>query len=108
MDEVTACAEGVGGPSLCVGVPASGEYTIEGLETGEYRVTFQPEFETNFVRQYYPGTLYYEDATVLSLDSSEAVTDIDAAIEEGATLSGTVVGEGGAGPLEEVEVCAKE
>jgi hypothetical protein len=107
--EVTVCAEPAGGGSgQCIGVSESGEYTLEGLETAEYKVSFQPYFETNYVRQYYPGTLYYEDATVISLDASEAVTGIDAAIVEGATISGTVVGEGAAGPLEEVEVCAKE
>ena len=42
MDEVTACAERVGGPGNCVGVPENGEYTIGGLEAGEYRVSFQP------------------------------------------------------------------
>ena len=108
MDEVTACAEKVGGSGFCAGVAETGEYTIGGLEAGEYQVSFQPSFELNFVREYYPGTTHYEDATVFSLESSEDKTDIDAAIEEGATLSGTVIGEGGAGPLEEVEVCAEE
>jgi carboxypeptidase family protein/List-Bact-rpt repeat protein len=108
MDEVTVCADAIGLPGLCVGVPESGEYTLEGLETGEYRVSFQPNFESNYVRQYYPGTLYYEGATLVSVDSSEAVTGIDAAIEEGAILSGTVVGEGVDGPLEEIEACARE
>ena len=108
MDEVTACAEPVEGSGHCVGVPENGEYTIEGLEAGEYRVSFQPSFELNYVRQYYPGTIYYEDATLVSLGSTEDLTGINAAIEEGATLTGTVVGEGGVGPLGEVEVCADE
>lgn len=108
MDEVTACAENPEGSGFCVGVPESGKYTIGGLEAGEYQVSFQPSSELNFVREYYPGTTHFDDATVISLESSEDKTEINVAIEEGATLSGTVVGEGGAGPLEEVEVCAEE
>jgi Carboxypeptidase regulatory-like domain/Divergent InlB B-repeat domain len=109
MDEVNVCAEGLGSTSTsCVEVLESGEYTIEDLEAGEYRVSFQPNFGISYVHQYFPATLNYEDATVFSLESSEDLTGIDAAMEEGATLSGTVVGEDGAGPLEEVEVCAEE
>jgi Carboxypeptidase regulatory-like domain/Divergent InlB B-repeat domain len=108
MSGVTACAEGVGSGGYCVGVGGSGEYTITGLETAEYRVRFQPDFESNYVRPYYPGTLYYEDATLISLDSSEDVTEINAVIQEGATLTGTIVGEGATGPVEGIEVCARE
>jgi len=114
MGEVTVCAQSVviGVPGRCIGVPPSGEYTLGNLDADEYRVSFQPAFDSNYVRQYYsedhPGTIYFADATVLSLDASDDLTGIDAAIEEGATISGTVVGEGDTGPIEGIQVCAEE
>src|ERR1700754_1713510 len=71
MGDVTVCADPVGAPGHCIGVPETGEYTISGLGTDEYRVSFQPDFESNFVRQYYPGTIYFEDAVLVPLDASE-------------------------------------
>jgi hypothetical protein len=108
MDEVTVCAEGVNGGGYCIGVQETGEYSITNLGSDEYRVSFHPAFETNYVRQYYPGTLYDGDATLIPLDASQEVTGIDAAIEEGATVSGTLVAADGTGPIEGIEVCARE
>jgi hypothetical protein len=107
-DEVTACAEAVHGSGYCVGVPEDGEYSITGLEPDEYRVSFQPAFNSGYVRQYYQGTIYYSDATLITLGAGDEVTGINAAIEEGATVSGTVTAADGSGPIEGIQACARE
>ncbi|HZO06214.1 MAG TPA: carboxypeptidase regulatory-like domain-containing protein [Solirubrobacterales bacterium] len=102
------CAYGVNGGGYCVGVPANGEYAIGSLPADEYRVSFRAYPGNNYAPQYWQEADIWDDATLIALGADEDRTGIDAALEPGAMLSGTVVGEGEIGPLEGVQVCTTD
>lgn len=69
-----------------------GEYTVRGLAAGSYKVEFSPGFESglNYVTQYYDGESSLASANLVSVTLGGATTGIDAALEEGGEISGTV------------------
>ncbi|MFW2512311.1 S-layer homology domain-containing protein [Demequina sp. SO4-13] len=102
--------EGFGGWGSAIADPVTGEYTISGLAPTSFHVTFTGEEDwdgdgpysiTNVVTEYYDDVLDYWDATLVDL-SAGSVTDIDAELAEGYSISGTVTLPEGA-PAEEYE-----
>jgi protocatechuate 3,4-dioxygenase beta subunit len=70
---------------------AQGEYTVEGLDPGLYYVEFRPAFEANFVVQFWEDKSSVALATPLAIENSGQVrTGIDAELEEGGVVEGTV------------------
>jgi hypothetical protein len=71
-----------------------GEYTVEGLPAGKYKVEFFPGFEStqNFVRQFYKGQPTFASAKVVEVVIGEPALSekIDAAMEVGGKIEGTV------------------
>jgi hypothetical protein len=92
----------------CEVTDSIGEYTIEGLQPGNYTVEFFPGFESelNFVAQFYNDASTRSEATPVHVDAGETRPGIDAALHEGATIAGRVTASGA--PLQEIEVCALE
>ena len=113
IEGITVCAE-ESFNSHCVDTGADGTYTIDGLGAGEYGVSFRGfyaengsgEFEPlNYVRQYYDGKSSAEDADRVAVVAGQDTSGIDAALEEGAEIAGTVSAASDGEPAEGVEVC---
>jgi hypothetical protein len=104
-----ALEEGGGlGESGCAPTNAAGEYEIEGLNAGGYVVFFSLPLVTtlNFVGQYYDGKALEQEATPVSVAEGAITPHIDAALEPGAELEGTVTSAGTGAGLEGAFICA--
>ncbi len=97
----------------CAYTNSNGEYTISGLHEGPVVVSFYAEdcestpcTSQNYISQYYDGKPVYTEATAVLVLANTTTPAIDAEMEEGGRLEGSVVGEGsGEPPLTDVEVC---
>lgn len=71
---------------------ASGEYTVVGLATGSYKVKFSASFESglNFVTQYYEGASSLVAAKPIGVVQGETTEGIDAKLQVGGKVTGTV------------------
>jgi len=84
--------------------PETGEYTITGLAPGSYKISFVGEDDgvisptVNLVTEYYGGSYTWEGATEVVVAGAN-VTGIDATLEVGRTISGTVTLPGGVDPV---------
>jgi PKD domain/Carboxypeptidase regulatory-like domain len=104
LGEIRVCAIG----SIregCAETAADGTYTIAGLASGGYKVSFWPG-QANYIDQYYNGKSNYESAQTVQVSGTSPITGIDARLQRGATISGTVVGADTHQPLDEVSACA--
>lgn len=111
IEGVLACAFGEGGGNFvekCAVTDASGAYTIAGLPTGaSYKVEFWPGFEgLDYLFQYYDGAASFEDADPVSVTTGATTPGIDAELERGGQITGTVTDASTHAPLQGVEVCA--
>jgi hypothetical protein len=69
----------------------TGTYSISGLPSGSFRVSFGPcNAATNLVRQYWHNTTSYSAATLVPVGAGGIVTGIDATMQAGASISGAV------------------
>ncbi len=68
---------------------AGGEYTIEGLTEGEYRVGFSPSGST-YLAQYYNGQPSLESANPVLVTAGKTTAGIGATLTEGGKISGIV------------------
>jgi len=68
---------------------SDGNYTIIGLSAGSYTVQFQPN-EGNYLGQWWTNEPTPQDADLVDVGSAATVSDIDAHLAVGATISGTV------------------
>ncbi|MCI5225101.1 MAG: carboxypeptidase regulatory-like domain-containing protein [Candidatus Electrothrix sp. AX2] len=74
----------------------NGNYTVIGLPAGEHKVKFS-EYNSNYADEWYndKGGLY--DADPVSVTVNSTTPDIDAILEPGGSISGTVTDTSGAG-----------
>ncbi len=105
---VYACAHKEGGSYGCAWTGEDGHYAITGLPAGEYEVQFNPPYESGYAPQLYDGKDSIQEADPVSVSLGETASGIDAALEAGATVAGTVTGALGGEPVQGVEVCAEE
>ncbi len=70
----------------------NGEYTIEGLPQGEYKVEFAPEFESglNYIPQFYNDRSSFATADPVPVLEGKTTEGIDADLEVGGKIEGTV------------------
>jgi Carboxypeptidase regulatory-like domain len=73
---------------------AGGEYEVAGLAPGSYKVHFRPPSESQFVAQYFSGKGSFAEAEEVTVVESTTTKNVDAALGEGGTISGTVLKEG--------------
>ncbi len=66
---------------------ADGEYVVEGLPRGHYRLRAVP-IDLNHVERYYPGAWSFCDGARLELESDDVVGDLDFQLVAGGALSG--------------------
>ncbi len=119
-------AAGRGFPIGYATTKANGEYVVQGLSTGSYKVEFSPGvngapvenspegplFEPegltleDFVRQYYRDAPTLQAASAVSVTQGETEGEIDAAMLRGGEIEGTVTDASTHAPLRGVSVVA--
>ena len=72
---------------------ATGAYTVTGLAAGDYEVGFSPSTQ-DYLAQYYDGKSSLGSADPVSLAGGQTATGIDAAMQPGGQISGTVTDAG--------------
>jgi Carboxypeptidase regulatory-like domain len=104
-EEEEAETSGAGG---CARTDGAGRYTIPGLPPGGYIVEFDSPLEgtLNYIAQYYDDSLTPEGAQVVELASGASVTGIDAELQEGGRITGTVTDASTGAPVPQAFVCA--
>jgi hypothetical protein len=108
VESVEVCALTTsGGYTRCGYTNSSGEYAIEGLIAGEYKVQFARFYYLdNFVTQYYHGKTSLSEAEAVTVTSGGTTSAINAELVEAAKITGTVTNASTKAPIEGIEVCA--
>jgi Bacterial Ig-like domain (group 3)/Carboxypeptidase regulatory-like domain len=83
----------VGGEYKCTWTDSSGEYAIELLETGEYRVEFNTS-DVGYISQVYNGKATASEATPVLVTLGHGISGLDAELEPEPPLKLTWVGNG--------------
>lgn len=96
-----------GGWSVNATTDVDGHYTIGNLYAANYTVHFRPDNYnrangTSFMQEYYDGVFEMDSSTPVVVAFATDTPDIDATLDTGGSISGTVTGEDG--PLEGVDV----
>jgi hypothetical protein len=104
---VWVCVDPIGSTpfGLCLQTGADGKYEVNGIPTGEYRVSFDGENDANYLRQFFDGTDEFASATPVEVVAGNVYTGIDAALQPGAQVLGRVTEAGTGRALEGIEVC---
>ncbi len=117
VDAVRACVyQAVNGEfEGCDSTNADGEYAIEGLRTGSYKVKFSPGGEFggpgldppnyNYVSQYYSDKATRDVAEPVSVTAGATTPNIDAAMHEGGQIEGRVVDALTKAPIQYTAAC---
>lgn len=102
------CAQLPTGESVgCEKDRPDGSFALAGLPAGEYKIQFIPAFNLyNLLNQFYDRKSTWAEADLLSLAAGETKTGIDADMEAGAEIHGTVYSAATGSQLSGVEVCA--
>ena len=108
---ITVCAEGLTpltGSECDWNTDAEGKYSIGGLQATSYRVGFHVEGNPalNYVQQWYDGKAHPEEADPVELAEGE-VREINAQMQTGGQIRGTVADLETDLPIEGVQVCAQ-
>jgi Carboxypeptidase regulatory-like domain len=69
---------------------SNGEYTILHVPSGSFRVGFFPEFGRNFIFQYWNNEPNFSLANPVEIKEEKPATAINAKLQEGGRISGTV------------------
>jgi hypothetical protein len=85
---------------------SDGTYTIRGLYSGEYKLHFFGA-TGNYLGQWYPAKPTRAEAAVVSVAAPAALTAIDATLQSGGAISGTLREAGSHDPIGLAEVCAR-
>jgi hypothetical protein len=110
LGEILVCAvEQSGGFGRCALTKADGEYTLSGLQTGEYTIEFWAGLAgLNYLPRYYDEKASLVEAETVSISVGETKAGIDARLQEGGQISGTVTDAASAAKLSGIAVCALE
>jgi hypothetical protein len=114
----TATGEGVRGIFVCAHAPlyvypggcgftdGDGLYAIAGLVASPYMVRFEAPRFVNLIAEYFDGKQFEDEAALVSFNSGLA-TGVDAALETGGQIAGTVTDATTHQPIEGIEACAQ-
>ena len=111
IDGIEVCAFLAGGgteaPAGCATTDAGGEYAISELPSGEYDVEFAvpPGSQLDYIAQYYPDKSSFSEAQPVTVGAG-VTSEIDAEMQEGGRIEGTVTDSQDAMPLQSIEVAA--
>jgi hypothetical protein len=91
----------------CARNQPDGSYTLSGVPPGEYKVSFLPAFPRyNLLNQFYDHRSSFAEADPLAVTAGETKTGIDADLEAGAEIRGTVHSAETGAVVGGVQVCA--
>lgn len=110
LAEVEACAISAGAAPIrrCEETDASGAYEVHSLPGATYRVSFRGHgASAGYQASYYDGEPTLAQATPVQVSARTTKSGIDAALEEGAAIEGSVTEVGGAS-LAGIAVCLFE
>jgi hypothetical protein len=105
-DVIVCAALSTGGTVGCALTRSDGTYTLPGLPADEYTIQFVPSFDYNLLNQFYDHKSELAEADPLAVAAGETKTEIDADLEAGAEIHGTVYSAATGAPLPKVPVCA--
>lgn len=108
---IEVCAWRIAGESFgCGETNAAGEYLVTGLAPGDYRVGFRspPQSHLRYLTQYYDGKTSFAAGNEIVVATEATTEPIDAALQEGGGIAGTVRIAATGEPDPEAEVCALE
>jgi hypothetical protein len=91
----------------CTYTEFDGSYALQALPTGEYQIEFWP-WEGNLLGQLWDHKYYWSEADVVSVEAGEVVAGIDAELDAGGAISGTVYSAATGAPLKWIYVCSVE
>ena len=102
IPNVQVCADEVGGEFFiaCATTNASGEYTVIGMPTGSFDISFTPAENSNFIR--------HTQTTPVGVVSGATTPNGETTLEKGGQIDGTVTAMTGGLAIGGVEVCAFE
>ena len=107
---ISVCATERGGESFrkCATTNASGEYTVSGLNTTTYTVEFaQPEESSlNYRTQFYNGKASASESEAVSVTAGSTTTGINAALDGGGIITGTVTDAVTKAGISGIQVCS--
>jgi hypothetical protein len=108
---ITVCAEGLVplvGNECDWNTDAEGKYSISGLQAASYRVGFHVESNPslNYAQQWYSGKAHPEEADPVELAEGES-REINAQLQTGGEIRGTVADKDTDLPIDGVQVCAQ-
>ncbi|HKH63824.1 MAG TPA: carboxypeptidase regulatory-like domain-containing protein, partial [Solirubrobacterales bacterium] len=90
----------------CVETDVAGSYSLLNLPAADYRIRFSADASNlRYVSEYYDDAVYSYEADLFELEAEEAAT-VDADLAEGGSISGRVVDETTAEPIEGLWPCA--
>ncbi len=89
----------------CEQTNSNGEYKVENLAPGRYFVYFDGPSESEYVDQIYNGKTVFEEGETIVLGTESVISNLNATLALGGTVTGRVTASGGA-PIGEVDVCA--
>jgi hypothetical protein len=97
-----------GEQSGCAKTGAAGEYTISELSASSYAVVFGNPFAgtLNYVTQYYKDKASPGEATPVPVTAGATTTEVNADLQEGSEISGTVTSAATGAPVEGALACA--
>jgi len=90
----------------CALTDSSGNYAIDPVQPGIYVVEFWAIPSLNYLRQFYDGAAREEEAEFVFVNGNETVNGIDAELQPGAKLSGTIRDAQSHVPVDSAEICA--
>ncbi len=108
LQGVLVCAltqEGLLGTCSSELTDTSGEYTIENVEPGTYFVEFSTPIGS-FITQFYNGQSLVANAQPVTVKAGETTAEINAEMQEGAQITGTLTDAATEQPLVDAKVCA--
>ena len=101
----TVCAAATTGLG-CATTNEAGEYTITGLAAGEYTVVLTSS--ANYLTQYYSGKATASEATPVPVAAGAAVSLVNAALQPGGQIKGTVTNATTKAAVAGATVCAAD
>lgn len=105
-DALVCVTLSTGEPGNCALTQADGTYVLPGLPAGEYKIQFLASSSYNLLDQFYDHKADYAEAETLVVAAGETKTGVDADLEAGAEIHGTVYSAATGAPLSKVRACA--
>lgn len=94
------------GTIYCDRTGAAGEYEVNSLATGSYKVEFFVEESPNYITELYDGKSSWDEADPVAVTAGATTAGIDAALDEGIQITGTLTDAATAEPAEFIRICA--